>query len=138
MRKDGIGYQYLENLSTAYWNSQALFAAVDLEIFTHIFRGTVTAADLAVHCRCRQGELVRLLEALEKLNLVKSSGNRWENTALTQRYLIVGTEEYLGDFLLYRQYMQPHWLKLTDHVRGSAKEEKSLDYKIGTVAISSP
>jgi SAM-dependent methyltransferase len=129
MHKEGIGYQYLENLSTAYWYSQALFAAVDLEVFTHIFRGAVTAAHLADCCRCRQSELVRLLGALEKLNLVKRSEDRWENTALALRYLIIGHKEYLGDFLLYRQYMQPQWLKLTEHVRGWAKEEKSLDYK---------
>ena len=128
MHKEGIGYQYLENLSTAYWSSQALFAAIDLEVFTHIFRGAVTAAELADRCQCRQSELMRLLEALEKLNLVKRSENCWENTALTQRYLIIGHKEYLGDFLLYRQYMQPQWLKLAEHGprMGKRSEEPGL------------
>ncbi len=35
-----MDYQFLENLSTAYWQSEVLFSALDLKLFDHIESGT--------------------------------------------------------------------------------------------------
>ena len=117
------GGQYLENLATAYWYSEALFAALELEIFP-IMACPVALEDLAKSTSCKPAELERLLITLESLNIVsqtvavqaRSSVRNWQLTALAHRYLAPDSPEYLGDFLLYRRYLQTPWQKLAARI----------------------
>ncbi len=125
------GGQYLEDLATAYWYSEALFAALELEIFP-ILVCPISLGDLANSTSCKPAELERLLTALESLKIVsqtaavqpRSSANDWQLTALAHRYLAPDSPEYLGDFLLYRRYLQTPWQKLAARISSRPLPDK--------------
>lgn len=102
----------LENMATAYWQSEVLFAALELELFTRLEEDAALEA-LAAAANCRGPELERLLLALESLGLVENRDGGWYNGKSARRYLVSGRESYLGDFLLYRRYLQAPWTKLS-------------------------
>lgn len=113
-----LDFQYLEDLATGYWYSESLFAAVELRLFHHIETGTRDTAELARAANCRLSPLARLMEVLAGMDLVSRSNGRWFNNPLTRRYLLPSQPDYMGDFLLYRRYLQPRWQRLAEHVTG--------------------
>ena len=111
------GSQALEDLACAYWLSDVLFAALELQLFTHLEAGP-TLAELTRSANCLKSPLARLLEALAQLGLVHEENGRWHNQPLASRHLVAGTADYLGDFLLYRRYLQEPWQGLATAVAG--------------------
>jgi hypothetical protein len=110
--------QTLEDLACAYWLSDALFAAIELRLFGFLGIDTKTLPELARAADCLEEPLLRLLTALAELRLVAVDEDRWHNLPLACRHLIPGTPEYLGDFLLYRRYLQKPWQGLAATVAG--------------------
>ncbi len=107
--------QYLENLATAYWYSETFFAALELDIFTAV-ADRRPLADLAVAVSCKPAGLERLLKTLEKLQLVQQNSNGWQIADLNRPYLLRDSSDYLGDFLLYRRYLQASWQNLAANI----------------------
>ena len=107
-------FQYLEELATAYWYSEVLFSAIELDLFTHIARGQDTLEKLATSARCHPGELKRLMTALETLALVGRFQDHWFNPPATQTFLVSDGPQYMGEFFLYRKYMRPRFQELTE------------------------
>lgn len=123
------GFQYIEDLATAYWYSEVLFTAIDLKLFMHLDQGANTVASLTEAASCRELELYRLLRSLERLALISCSDTYWMNNPVAARYLVPGQSDYMGDFFLYRRYMQPQWSRLTEKVRpGTPGEKTPLGY----------
>ncbi|SMC66047.1 Predicted metal-binding protein [Desulfocicer vacuolatum DSM 3385] len=118
-------FQYLEDLATAYWYSEVLFASLELNLFEHLDKEGVTIDGLSHVADCHGDALFRLLRALEKMALVARYGDVWFNTSLASFCLVPGKETYMGDFFLYRRYMQPNWSRLACRV--SRKERLSRD-----------
>jgi predicted metal-binding protein len=105
-------FQYLEDLSTAYWYSEVLFVAMELGIFD-----LLNGEDRDLHCLaqeagCEPDALARLMQVLMRLEIVGQEGNRWFNNQAASRYLTTDSPRYLGDFLFYRRYMQSGWKDL--------------------------
>lgn len=109
-------FQFLEDLSTAYWFSQVLFSAIELGLFDCILAEFPTTAELAKLASCKVDELTRLLIALERMELVMQSEEHWCNSQITTLYLTRQSPSYMGNFLLYRYYMQSNWQTLTQKV----------------------
>jgi len=105
----------LENMATAYWQSEVLFTALELELFARIEEDAALDV-ISAAANCRASELERLLLALKALGLVKNRDGEWYNSKSAHRYLVPGRESYLGDFLLYRRYLQAPWGKLSARV----------------------
>ncbi|MCP4114490.1 MAG: methyltransferase domain-containing protein [Desulfobacteraceae bacterium] len=123
-------FQYLEDLSTAYWYSQVLFAALELEIFKFLDRGISTLPQLAAAMDCRESGLLRLLRAMDRMALVCRDGEYWYNAQVSSLFLVPDREGYMGDFFLYRQYMAPNWATLFDKVsRRERRAAEEPDYK---------
>jgi predicted metal-binding protein/ubiquinone/menaquinone biosynthesis C-methylase UbiE len=110
-------FQFLEDLATAYWYSEVLFAALELDIFRFLAQGPSRPADLAAGCGCDLDGLRRLLAALVSLGILVEDNGRFENGPLAARYLVPGSSGYAGDFLAYRRYLAPHWQRLASRVR---------------------
>ncbi|MBA3015937.1 MAG: methyltransferase domain-containing protein [Desulfobulbaceae bacterium] len=108
--------QTLEDLACAYWSSDTLFAAIKLNIFGNLGDETLAVAELGQLCHCHPAELTRLLTALARLNLILEETDGWRNLPEAARHLIPERPEYLGDFLLYRRYLQPTWHTLTQTI----------------------
>jgi len=123
------GFQYLEDLSTAYWYSQVLFTALKLNIFKYLDQGDGSIQTLANAASCKEDPLLRLLRALERMALVSYEKTIWQNSQVSSLFLIPDKSGYMGDFFLYRYYMQPNWSQLTQIVTNAEKkEEAELSY----------
>ncbi len=105
----------LENMATAYWQSEVLFTALELELFARLEEDAALDV-ISAAANCLTSELERLLLALKALGLVENRDGEWYNSKAARRYLVPGRESYLGDFLLYRRYLQAPWGKLSARV----------------------
>ncbi len=110
------GFQYLEDMATGYWYSQVLFSAVELDLFGWLETGCATSADLAAAAGCHPSELSRLLTVLVRLEQIHATPGGLVNSQLAGRFLVPGRPDYMGDFILYRRYMQAGWSSLTQAV----------------------
>ncbi len=126
------GFQYIEDLATAYWYSEVLFTALDLQLFMHLEQGVCTVTSLAEVASSREPELFRLLRCLERMALISCGDSFWLNNPIASRYLVPGKADYMGEFFLYRRYMQPNWHKLTHKIlvekQTTDKEQEPLSY----------
>lgn len=109
-------YQYLEDIATAYWQSEVLFAALDLKLFQYIDQGASTLNSLAQAAQCNSNDLHRMLRALERMELVCRQNDHWFNSQISTLYLVPGRLCYMGNFFLYRRYMKPNWKNLAQHL----------------------
>ncbi|MCP3939993.1 MAG: methyltransferase domain-containing protein [Desulfobacteraceae bacterium] len=124
------GFQFLEDLSTAYWYSQVLFTALELNLFCFMDQGLCSVDELAKESECQEFELTRLLRAMDRIGLVTCRENSWYNSQVSSIFLVPGKPDYMGDFFLYRQFMHPQWEKLTQKVSGKKPKSVSrLSYK---------
>lgn len=110
-------FQFLEDLATAYWYSEVLFAALELEICGLLAQGPCLPEELATRCGCDLDGLRRLLAALVSLGIIVEDKGKFENGPLAARYLVPGRRSYAGDFLRYRRYLVPHWQRLASRIR---------------------
>jgi predicted metal-binding protein len=130
-------FQYLEDLSTAYWYSETLFAALELNLFELLAHGCPGLDELAAASCCGKHHLFRLLEALERLELVHREGGVWYNSQVARLYLTPGSPSYMGDFFLYRRTLQPRWMELAQRLSGKTCDavqpaSHDEDYQIRT------
>lgn len=120
------GFQHIEDIATAYWYSQVLFSAVELDLFGRIETGCTTAAELAGAAGCQPAALARLLSVLTRMDLVHATRDGLANSQLARRFLVSGRPDYMGDFILYRRYMQAGWSGLTPAVARPDRPQDSV------------
>lgn len=129
--KTSAGAQYLEDLATGYWFSEALFTAVELEMFTLLDPKSLTADELARALEMPVSGLRRFLQALCSLDLLVWDGQGYFNTKLASDYLVIGKSNYQGDSILWRKALRPGWhdfaacLKAGGRVHFPAEDEDS-------------
>jgi predicted metal-binding protein/ubiquinone/menaquinone biosynthesis C-methylase UbiE len=111
------GFQRLEDLATAYWYSEVLFAALELNIFGLLGAGPAAVPELAASSGYDDDGLGRLLASLVALGLLVEHEGRFSNGSLAARYLVPGRGAYLGDFLRYRRLLTAHWPRLAARIR---------------------
>ena len=109
----GLIYQ----LALAYRSSAAFFAASDLEVFTNIGDGAMTATELAERCAVAREPLRMVLETCADLGLLVRDGDTFRNTPTTTTFLLKGGRAYLGDSLKYARDLYPAWGKLGELVK---------------------
>jgi SAM-dependent methyltransferase len=111
----------LQKMATAYWESAALMAAVELDIFTAIERGHDTVPALAKAAGMTDRNAERLLTALTALALLERDGERFSNAPDVQRFLVKDSERYVGPWILFTK---PRWTafgELTERLRRTAE-----------------
>jgi hypothetical protein len=119
----------LQKMATAYWESAALMAAVELDIFTTIERGHDTAPALAKAVGMSDRNAERLLTALAALALLERNGERFSNAPDVQRFLVKDSDRYAGPWILFTK---PRWAafgELTERLR--SKTENRLGAYVG-------
>jgi hypothetical protein len=85
-------------LTYGFIASKALFAALDLDLFTRIAQGTVTLPALAAATGTAPNRLRTLLTTLKTVGLVSETDGRFANAPATATYLVAGAP---GDFRDY-------------------------------------
>ena len=114
----------LQRMATAYWESAALMAAVELDVFTAIARGHDTIPAVARAADISERNAERLLIVLVALTLLDRQGEKYVNAPDVQRFLVKDSERYAGPWILFTK---PRWNafgELGDRLR--RKEEKKL------------
>ncbi|MBS0538765.1 MAG: hypothetical protein JSR47_08415, partial [Proteobacteria bacterium] len=100
----------LQKMAQAYWESAALMAAVELEIFTAIARGQDTIPAVAEAAGIGERNAERLLTALVAMTLLTyedgPGGGRFANAPDVQRFLVKDSDRYAGPWILFTK---PRW-----------------------------
>jgi predicted nicotinamide N-methyase len=119
----------LQKIAQAYWESAALMAAVELEIFTAVAHGHDTTAGVARAAGISMRNAERLLTALTAMTLLErqtdsQGGERFTNAADVQRFLVKDGERYAGPWILFTKPRWEAFGKLGEHLR--RQEENHL------------
>ena len=80
----------LTSIITSYWNSQSLYAAVDLGLFDYI-KNEITFDDLVKQLDLNKKTVVMLLKILTKYELITNSN---QNLKLTKKGKLLTTENH--------------------------------------------
>ena len=86
----------MQQLASAVYPSFAMLAGMQLDVFTPLNDGPLTAAQLADVLGVNAEKLSRLLYALVTAELLTVDGDRFANTPEAQQFLIKGKPTYLG------------------------------------------
>jgi 2-hydroxy-4-(methylsulfanyl)butanoate S-methyltransferase len=86
----------MQQLASAVYPSFAMLAGMQLDVFTPLNDGPLTAAQLADVLGVNAEKLSRLLYALVTAELLTVDGDRFANTHEAQQFLINGKPTYLG------------------------------------------
>lgn len=107
-------------LSTAYWESQALFTANRLRVFDTLAEGPRSGADVAAALGLDARSTTLLLRALAGLGFVAEDGGRFVNTPVAATFLVSRSPAYMGNAIKYSDLLYPTWGRLEDAVRAGA------------------
>lgn len=119
------GGQYLENISSASWVSEALFTALDLDLLETLETYGIDGASadrLSQKLGTEAAALSSYLALLESLGLLFCFEESYSNTRLTKRYLLSSSPDYLGDAIRLRQTQVHQW----QHLKSSLMPNKSV------------
>jgi SAM-dependent methyltransferase len=94
------GVTAVSSVAYGFMGSQALFAALEVGLFTELASGPATLADLARRLGSDPRPLLALLEACVATDLLGRDGDRYRNSAAAGRYLVRHARGYMGDYYL--------------------------------------
>lgn len=90
----------LSAIAYGFMGSQALFTALELGLFTELAEKPYGLDDIAARLKVPTGPLSVLLSTCQALNLVTWDGERYNNSAAAQRFLVKTARSYVGDYYL--------------------------------------
>jgi SAM-dependent methyltransferase len=88
----------LSSIAYGFIASKALFAALGIDLFTHLAAGPRTAAELAEDTGVAAPRLETLLHALSSIGVVVAEGQAFTNAPASQRYLVRGAPADFGEY----------------------------------------
>lgn len=124
MEKQRLDTTRLQKMAQAYWESAALMAAVELEIFTAIAHGHDTIPTVSEATGISRRNAERLLTVLVAMTLLTREGERFANAPDVQRFLVKDGERYAGPWILFTKPRWEAFGRLSDRLRD--REEKRL------------
>ncbi len=108
------GPQYLEDLATAYWFSEVLFAGVETGVFTLLEPAGKSIEEISAALGFKQEGLGRFLDALCTIGLLVRDGRLYFNARISKDYLVEGKEHYQGASILWRKGLMEQWSGIRD------------------------
>ena len=109
----------LQKMAQAYWESAALMAAVELEIFTAIARGQDTIPAVAKAAGIGERNAERLLTALSAMTLLSRDGEHFTNAADVERFLVKDSDRYAGPWILFTKPRWEAYGKMSERLRST-------------------
>ena len=110
-------FDYISDLSTAYWKSQTLIVAIEFEIFTKLYRSEKSAISLARQIKADKRATEMLLNALAGLGFLSKKGNMFKNRQIADRFLVKEQPLYQGNRILLSGNLWNNWEKLNRAVK---------------------
>ena len=129
----------ISKIAYGFMGSQALVAALDIELFAHLSDGGSDLHTLARATDIRSDRLEMLLVPLTGLGLLLKSGDTFSNAPATQKYLVPTAPEYFGEYIRLQvgKQIYPHAMKVDRMLTGtpaqiyqevSGDAEKAADF----------
>lgn len=116
----------LLSTSSAYWNSSTVHAAVNLEVFSVLGSGQMSAEEVSDKLGGRRRGVAMLLNGLTAMGLLAHEGDRYKNTDFSRTYLVKGEPAYIGYIIKHHFHLVDAWSKLHEAVlTGSPVEKRS-------------
>ena len=112
----GLDPMRVMQISSAYWQSKVLHAAVRLNIFTQLGDRKVSAEELAEDCKADRRGMEILLVALVSLEILSQTDGRYQNTPLSNTFLVKGSPRYQGGIVSMFDSWYAAWGGLHDAV----------------------
>jgi len=112
-----MNFSDLMRLANAFSESQTLFSANDLDVFTEIGSSSRTAGDIAKRCGADLDGTRLLLDALVGLDLLSLNGERYRNTSLGRQYLDRHSPTAISNLLWLLGHHWHDWTKLPQALR---------------------
>jgi SAM-dependent methyltransferase len=94
------GVTAVSSVAYGFMGSQALFAALEVGLFTELAAGPGSLAELAQRLGSDPRVLLALLEACVATELLERDGDRYRNSGAASRYLVRHARGYVGDYYL--------------------------------------
>lgn len=107
----------LQRLARAYAETSVFFAAMDLELFTHVEGGADTVEKLAVAMDISPLNSERLVNCCLALGLLEWDGKLLNNAPDAQRFLIKDQPGYARDWMTFTRPDIHNWFRLTEILR---------------------
>ena len=105
-------------VATGFWASQALLSAVDLKVFTILFGGPRTVAEVAQEAGADPAAIEALLDANCALGFLHRNGDRYRNDEVSNAYLVEGSPGSYVDLVRFmRNPLYGVWEGLAETVR---------------------
>ncbi len=115
MNETRVDSTRLQHLARAYTQSAVFYAAIDLEVFTHVSRGADSLATLTAATGMSPLNTERLVTVLLAMDLLEyGPGRRLVNAADCEKFLVSGTERYAGAWMNFTRPEVPSWFAMTD------------------------
>lgn len=133
MKKDNeLTVQGIVDLTSAYYGSSVLFAALEVELFSLIARegGRATADTVAERSGCNRRGVGLLLDACVAVGLLRKQSGEYSNTPAAEAALVAGGPQDLTRAAGYNRDVYPVWGRLSELVR-SGKPVESPDLHLG-------
>ena len=90
----------VSSVAYGFMGSQALFAALEIGLFSELESGPASAAELSHRLHLDARPVLALLEACAATELLERDGERYRNSAAASRYLVRAARGYMGDYYL--------------------------------------
>lgn len=116
----------LQRTMKGFWESAALMAAVELDVFTHIARGDNTIEAVASKAGMTALNAERLLVALTAMELVHRDNTRFTNAVDVERFLVRGARTYAGPWMLFGKPRWEGWGELTQRLTEGEDAQRRL------------
>jgi predicted O-methyltransferase YrrM len=125
MEKD---LKYLNDLTWTYRASRILQVATGLQIFTYLDNKALSCEKLAALSSTKSDVLEKVLIACTAMGLLKKTGSDYQNSNLSETYLVKGKPLYQGDIISHSAKAWDFWNDLpNDILQQPPRPEDSLD-----------
>lgn len=111
----------ISKLAYGFMATQALVAALDLDVFGLLRDGRATSQELAARAGVRADRLEMLLTPLVALGLLAKEGDSYENAPAATKYLDPKSPEFFGEYIRLQvgRQVYPHALHIGTALRGA-------------------
>jgi len=105
-------------LGLGFWASKTLLSAIELEVFTKLSERPATAQELTSILQLHQRSARDFFDALVSLGMLGREGDKYQNTADTEEFLVKEKAGYIGGLLeMANERLYPFWGSLTEALR---------------------
>ena len=105
---------------SAMMNAKAILAANEIGLFSELADGPLAAGELAGRLKASERGVTDLCDALCASGYLEREGGRFGLTAMSRKWLVRSSEDYIGNMLEHVNDLWGVWLNLEESVRKGA------------------